>query len=142
MQVNRYREHSVTTGTGARAHSVLVVVLDGNLLRVGARRQSRRQRFACVVRRSLGRRSDEIRNLLPDRFLVDALARHLDFTERLRLGEFELAALLGFERFEVALRDGVNAILDLEEGRERECLRIGVPGRWMGEERCLMNLRR
>lgn len=94
------------------------VVVDRNLLRIcdDGLESCRR----CGLPREVG-------GLLPSRFFIDAFAGHVDLAKRFRLGEFERSTLLGFQCGEVAFRDGVDAVLDLEEGGERERLRVGVP---------------
>lgn len=118
-----------------RGRCLVLVVVDGDLLRIGDHRRRRRRRQSSrkllPVPSSL---SHKIHHLLPHRFLInDPFPGHLDLPQRFRLGAFEFAALFGLERFEVAFRDRVDAVLDLKERGEGEGLRVRVPGRWREE---------
>ena len=110
---------------------LVVVVVDGNLLRIGDDR--RRQSSRKLLLRPSASTSHKINHLLADRFLINPFAGHLDLPQRFRLCSLEFAALFGLERFEVTLRDRVDAVLDLEEGGEGESLRVGVPRGCEGE---------
>lgn len=101
----------------ATSPRLLVVVLDSDLLRVD-RRLTRRHVHALV---------DHLVRRLALRLLVDGVACAVDLGERLGLGGGERASFLGLERLEVALGDGVDLVLDLEERGEGKRLRVGVP---------------
>lgn len=110
---------------------LVIVVVDRDLFRV----DSRRRRGGLLPRGHVLPLVGHLGRRLPLGLFIDGVSRALDLCERLGLGGGERAGLLGFEGLEVALGDGVDAVLDAEEGREGERLRVGVP-RGCGRKAC------